>query len=396
MRVQPRFPRRTWAAFVVVSVISGCTVTQPAAKRANEVGFRHEAWRKFLPPSERPSEWSSTVPDRSAGVGRPRPGEFSGDHPRVDDFVEKYRTDLRGFFERAYSRSGRYVPRMQSILAREGLPTELAYLPLIESGYRLEAVSRAGAVGPWQFIRGTGKRYGLRMDGYVDERRDPVKSTRAAAHYLRDLYGMFGNWHLSLAAYNSGEDRVARILSRKGVDSYWDMRDGGLLPRETSDYVPRFLAAVQIAREPGMHGFDASEEAPLRYELVRVDRSLSFKTLARMAGVSEGQIAELNPALVRRMTPPDRRGYRIRLPKGTKARFVAAYADLSRQPEAVVMVSADVQKARRTYRVRRGDTPSIIAERFGVSVPALMRANRWKNARRLQPGQAVRLPVAES
>src|SRR5262249_10011013 len=161
-----------------------------------------------------------------------------------------------GFFTEALSRSGRYVPRMSSILAKEGLPPELAYLPLIESGFRTRAISRAGAVGPWQFIRGTGRRYGLRIDRYVDERRGPVKSTQAAAKYLKDLHEMFGNWHLSLAAYNTGEQNIARILGQGRVQNYWQMSERGYLYEETADFVPEFLAALHIAETPEAYGFD--------------------------------------------------------------------------------------------------------------------------------------------
>src|SRR5262249_24326227 len=158
-----------------------------------------------------------------------------------------------------------------------GLPAELAYLPLIESGYRPQAVSPAGAVGPWQFIPETGRRYGLRIDSLVDERRDPIKSTQAASQYLKDLHEMFGDWELSLAAYNTGEYRVARILQDKNVEDYWDMRDRGYLPSETSNYVPKFLAAVQIARAPQEYGFDTpTHHVPEHYEMVDVDRQVSL------------------------------------------------------------------------------------------------------------------------
>jgi membrane-bound lytic murein transglycosylase D len=156
---------------------------------------------------------------------------------------------------------------MSSILAEEGLPPELVYLPIIESGFRLNAVSPAGAVGPWQFIRGTGKRYGLRIDRYVDERRDP-EGTRAAARYLRDLYDMFEDWHLSLAAYNTGEGNVARVRDTAQTDDYWEMVDRGYLPSETRQYVPRALAAMEIRRLPEEYGFERLEGRPTRYDKV--------------------------------------------------------------------------------------------------------------------------------
>jgi membrane-bound lytic murein transglycosylase D len=240
--------------------------------------------------------------------------------------VTRFQTDLRNFFASALSRSGRYVPRMSSILEKEGVPQELAYLPLIESGFRTGAVSRAGAVGPWQFIRATGQRYGLRIDRYVDERRDPVKSTYAAARYLKDLYDMFGNWHLSLAAYNTGERNISRILGRGDADDFWQMSDRGYLYQETENYVPQFLAALQIAEEPEAYGFQPPDAQPPHYDLVTIKRSLSLATVAQLSGTSTDTIKDLNPALHRGVVPPH--GYAVRLPKGTKETFEVALANL--------------------------------------------------------------------
>jgi hypothetical protein len=204
---------------------------------------------------------------------------------------------------------------MTDILVREGLPAELAYLPLIESGYRPRAVSPAGAAGPWQFIPETGRRYGLRIDSLVDERRDPIKSTHAASLYLKDLHEMFGDWELSLAAYNSGEYRIARILAnKKDVDDFWDMSARGYLPSETSAYVPKFLAAVQIARAPEDYGFSIPPtHVPEHYETVNVDRQVSLHAAANLCGVTATDLAEMNPALRSSVTPS---GYSLRVPAG--------------------------------------------------------------------------------
>ena len=254
---------------------------------------------------------------------------FTFTHPGVERFVAQFQSTGRNSLRGALSRSARYVARMSTILRKRGLPPELAYLPLIESGFRPHAVSHAGAVGPWQFIAATGRRYGLRIDRYVDERRDPVKSTRAAARYLKALYAMFGNWHLSLAAYNNGEQNIVRILETREVADFWEMRRRGYLCAETADFVPQFLAALRIAAAPEAYGFAAPTEHPLRYDLVRLNRPLSLATVARLSGTSTQTIEELNPALHRGVVPPH--GYAVRVPKGTKAVFELAYASLQRR-----------------------------------------------------------------
>lgn len=287
----------------------------------------------------------STFPsDYAEPQTREQADPFRVSHPRVEDYVDRFQTDLRGFFSGALSRSGKYVPRMISILEKEGVPTELVYLPLIESGYRTRAVSPAGAVGPWQFIPGTGRRYGLRIDSYVDERRDPVKSTRAAARYLRDLHDMFGDWHLSLAAYNTGEGRISRILNSGLADDFWEMRDNGYLYRETQEYVPEFLAAVQIAENPEAHGFESPEMENVQYDIVALKSSMQLATIARLAGTSADEIRDLNPALHRGMVPPQ--GYSVRLPKGSKDMFQLALGSYEEEMRNLAVRRAEEARVR--------------------------------------------------
>ena len=309
---QPHLPRHIWLLLLAGAAVSGCMTVRPLESPDLQQTVQHA-------PADR----------QSAGQPARAKGQFSADHPRVAHFVDSFQTRRREFFQDALERSGKYRLRMAAILEREGVPTELAYVPLIESSYRTSAVSPAGAVGLWQFLRETGRRYGLRIDTYVDERRDPIKSTRAAARYLRDLHEMFGDWQLSLAAYNVGAQRIVRALERREIRSYWDITRS--LPRETSDYVPQFLAALYIASAPEAHGFAPPERQPLQHDLVRVRQSLSLRAVARLAGVAVEDLAELNPALVRNVTPPDRHGYRLRVPKGTKGRFKLAYADMGRR-----------------------------------------------------------------
>ena len=308
-----------------LSVTTGCSVMRRPESDS-------QSWRWMQDASTQASTQQTysvgrgTAAHRGSFASDARPSEFDFSHPRVDDYVARFQTDLRGFFSQALSRSGRYVPRMSTILQKEGVPQELAYLPLIESGFRTQAVSRAGAVGPWQFIRQTGQRYGLRIDQYVDERRDPVKSTHAAARYLKDLYEMFGNWHLSLAAYNTGERNISRILGKGVADDFWQMSDRGYLYQETENYVPQFLAALQIAEEPEAYGFEPPEEQPLHYDLVNITKPLTLATVAQLSGTTTDTIKELNPALHRGVVPPQ--GYAVRLPKGTKEAFQVALANL--------------------------------------------------------------------
>jgi membrane-bound lytic murein transglycosylase D len=296
---------------------------------------------------------------------------------------------MRPTLERALQRGNKYLPSMKTTLREEGVPPEFAYgVPIVESGYSLHATSHAGAVGPWQFIRGTGMRYGLRIDGYVDERRDPEKATRAAARYLRDLYDRFGDWHLALAAYNTGEGNIERI-KRKGCEDFWEMRDRGFLPSETSEYVPKVLAAMEVASSAKRYGIDVAKSAPQKFDLIQVTRPISLKAVAQLTSSDLDTIKELNPALKRGVVPPD--GYEVRLPEGTRDQFTLALASY-REPAPVLYAVERRSGGGGNYKVRRGDTLSRIAKRHGVSVQALQRANRIRGSRGLQAGMRIRIP----
>jgi membrane-bound lytic murein transglycosylase D len=333
------------------------------------------------------------VSDHESAPGHPAVAEGSEDkffdttHPKVLGFVDVYQTSMRGFMSGSLERASNYLGTVTTILADEGVPAELAYLPIIESGFRLNAVSPAGAVGPWQFMRMTGRRYGLRIDGYVDERRDPIQSTRAAARYLRDLYDMFGDWHLSLAAYNSGENAIARVRDRRNVSDYWEMTERGYLPRETSEFVPRFIAAMEIARAPESYGFAMPSSGYLQpSEQVHVDRPISLRTIAKLSGTGVGDIQDLNPALCRGVVPPG--GYQVRLPSGTTTRFRRTFAALKVEEKR----QGTVASAPLTHKVRRGETPTSIAKRYKVSVTALMKMNGLRSARQMRVGKVLRIP----
>ncbi len=279
-----------------------------------------------------------------------------------------------------------YGPMIEHILAEEGVPQELKYLAMIESGLTLDARSWAGAVGMWQFMAPTARRYGLTINAWVDERRDPEKATRAAARYLSDLYDEFGKWHLALAGFNCGGGCVREALRRSDAEdpSYWDIHE--YLPRETQGYVPMFIAAARIMENP--KAFDLKSPnptSPLAYDYVPVHGSrLSLSTVARLADTTRSAMETLNPELRRARVPPSKERYYLRIPLGSYPRFAWNYAELpdeKKQPAT-------------TYAVRRGDTLSEIAAQFGTSTDVLRRLNGIQGSI-IRPGDRLVVPVQE-
>lgn len=302
------------------------------------------------------------------------------ENDRVRYFIDTFCGKLRDFFVQALARSGKYIPMMATVLQEAGLPEDLVYLSLIESGFSPSAYSRAKAVGPWQFIRATGVRYGLRIDNWVDERRDPVKSTRAAAAYLKDLHQQFGEWFLAAAAYNAGERRVETALQRTNTSDFWDLTQRKtLLKQETRNYVPKFIAAALIAGEPEKYGFaDLVYEAPVDYDEVTTHKPLTFTTIARLAQTTVTNVKELNPALLRNITPPSGEGFTLRLPSGSGEVFTQAYKSQYDSPNIKVT----------TYTVKKGETLAAIARRYRVRPAEIIEANELKTAQ-LRAGQQL-------
>lgn len=295
------------------------------------------------------------------------------------------RESVRERFAEGLVRAGRYTPMMRAILAREGLPTDLVYVAMIESSFKTAARSRARAQGIWQFIAPTGRRYGLRSGRVVDERSDPVKATEAAAAYLRDLHDMFGDWYLAMAAYDSGEGRVARAIARAGTDDYWELCRLGALPRETRLYVPSVIAAALIDKNQEHYGFRVEPESPAAYETATLRKPVDLRRLAVASGVSYEDLSEMNPELRTTVTPREPAGYRLRVPRGLAAAVEARAVSL---PEAAV-------PALRRHRVARGETIARVARRFGVSAGALADANDLSPSARLTPRSMLVIPDRE-
>jgi membrane-bound lytic murein transglycosylase D len=294
-------------------------------------------------------------------------------------------------------RSGRYEPMIRAQLRDRGMPEDLVYLAFIESGFSPRAYSRAAASGIWQFIEETGERYGLEVNSYIDERRDPFDATRAALDYLQELYNHFGSWYLAAAAYNSGENRVDRILrqragGRKGSDElFW--RIAQYLPEETRNYVPLMLAAGHISKNPAQYGFkDVAYHTPIEFDTAWVTTQTSLELIARAAGVDKEAVRELNPHLVRGVTPPGR-AYAVRIPPDTRFTFAQNFPALCRQElEAEKTRVAMAKLEGRRHTIRRGETLTKIASRYDVSVSSLLSANNGISARQLRPGKVLTIP----
>jgi len=303
----------------------------------------------------------------------------------VSDYIVFFQTRLREKFELWLARSGQYIPIMRDILREHQLPEDLVFLALIESGFNPKAFSRAKAAGPWQFIKSTGKKYGLRIDQWIDERRDPVKSTVAAARYLKDLFGMFGSWPLSMASYNAGEGKIMRAMARTKADDFWELKQSRHIRPETKNYVPKFMAATIIAKNPQKYGFSIEYHPLFTYDEVEIPKATPLKTIAKAAGVTLAEIKAYNPELKKETTPPNYPHYRLKLPIGTRETFLANFTPGSeKEPK-----SSDVQK----HRISKGETLSSIARKYDVSVGSLIQANELKRNSTLKAGHYLIIPA---
>ncbi|MGH9868879.1 MAG: LysM peptidoglycan-binding domain-containing protein [Candidatus Polarisedimenticolia bacterium] len=299
--------------------------------------------------------------------------------------IFKNRRDFRNSFLGGYERYGWYEEMIHRTLAEEGMPQDLIYMAFLESTYKTSAYSRARAKGIWQFMTPTGRQYGLKVDRFVDERSHPEKSTRAAARYMKDLYGIFGDWHLAIAAYNTGAGNIMRAQRRSGKTSYWDLARTKYMRLETKNFVPAILALALISKDPAKYGFEGVRHNPtLRYDTVSVNGATKLSLIARLAEVSEDDIRFLNPHLRLGVTPPYEKTYEVKVPAGAGVQVARGYEALP-ESERITAVAS-------THTVRRGETLASIASRYGISVRELSSLNGIRNANRISIGTRLTVP----
>jgi len=300
---------------------------------------------------------------------------------QVDQYIKYFQTKGRKQFEIWLKRYGQYKDIILPILKEHEMPEELIYLAMIESGLNPKAYSKANASGMWQFIYSTGKKYGLSRDWYKDERQDPVKATHAACEYLKDLYLLFDNWYLAIAAYNCGEGRVLRATRLHQTYDFWQLHS---LPKETRNYIPYFLSAAIMAQSPEEYGFKMPKSEPIMFDEVVLDKSADLAVLARVAGIKGKTIRQYNPELRQSATPADG-PYTLKLPKGKKEHFLASWNTI---PENERFAPQFVM-----HRVKYGESLWTIAKKYGVSIHDLASVNNIRNRHKIRVGQKMKVPV---
>jgi membrane-bound lytic murein transglycosylase D len=284
--------------------------------------------------------------------------------------------------ETGLRRSGRYREMIARVLQEEGVPQDLIYLAQAESAFQPLALSRAGARGIWQFVAYRGHEYGLRHTWWVDERQDPVKATRAAAQHLRDLYGMFGDWYLAMAAYNCGPGNVQKGIERTGYADFWELYKRNVLPRETRNYVPIILALTLIAKDAAHYNIQAEPEAPVPTDVVKPGRAIDLRLVAESIDVDVETLRSLNPSLLRFATPDDP-SFELHLPQGTSQKF----------SDEIAVIPADKWVSWRRHRVEAGETLTALAKKYRVTAAAIADANNLERNAALDAGEKLIIPA---
>ena len=337
-----------------------------------------------LPVAEPLSE--SIVEYLNADPQLPYFGDFPLDnHARINNLISRYQGSNKKTFSRWLERAGRYIPKIQIIFAAEGVPLDLAYLAMIESGFNVRAYSWAHAAGPWQFIESTGRLYGLGNDWWQDGRLDLEKSTRAAAKHLKYLHKRFsGDWYLAVAAYNAGGGKVRKAIKKSGSRDFWILTEGQVLQEETKNYLPKLLAALHIVKNLEAYGFSNLKlDEPLEYETITLETSTDLEIIAQFCGISYQELKDLNPELKRWCTPPGIKHYPLRIPFGSAGKVKTLYVQLPKSQRASF----------HRHQIKSGDTLQALARKYRIHVDDIVALNNIKNPRALQLGYNLILPL---
>jgi membrane-bound lytic murein transglycosylase D len=309
----------------------------------------------------------------------------------VQDWIDYFQGRGSDYMETYLSRSSKYVPLMKEIFRREGLPEDLVYVALIESGFSSVAKSSASAVGFWQFMRATGKRYGLQCDSYIDERRDFVKATVAAADYFKGLYNLFGSWYLAIASYNVGENRIKNLVMKYHTRDFWKLAQMKRLPKETKNYIPKFLAARMIAKDPAKYGFTDIQYMPaIEFSEIELGHSVDMKRLAQEMNIDYDELKDLNPAFKKGIAL-DKSGHLIlRVPKdtGDRAKAAAVFALVKDRNQLKVVDDDEIS----FYRVKNGENLGKIAKKFHTTTRRLRALNNLGSRTRIVAGKKLKVP----
>ncbi|HNS13950.1 MAG TPA: LysM peptidoglycan-binding domain-containing protein [Syntrophorhabdaceae bacterium] len=300
--------------------------------------------------------------------------------------IQWFTGEKRKVFGNWLKRAKQYVPVIKEILRKNGMPEDLVYLAMIESGFNPKAYSTAKASGPWQFIYGTGERYGLKVNYWVDERRDPEKSTVAAAKYLRDLFNQFGCWYLAAAGYNAGEKRIEKAIEKHNTNDFWELVKYNTLPRETREYIPRLIAAAIIAKDPEKFGFGSiTYDQPVQFAEIKVPGGTPLSAVAKAASLDLDSVRSYNPEIIRGITPPNLELYAIKLP---------APVDKEEFADNLKTAMNGQRKIRSliTYKVRKKDTIAKIAKRYKVKSEDICLVNGFENMPDVRPGMKIQIP----
>lgn len=361
-------------------------VTPEARREPGPVADDSTVW---VPPDFDP--WADAFAESSRLQGRTPVVTYDpAVNQHVKFFVDRFTTIRRDVVGLWFQRSPRYLGMILPVFRSRGLPDELAYTAMIESGFNPRAVSRVGAKGLWQFMAPTARLYGLRVDRWVDERLDPEKSTVAAASYLRDLYARYGSWELAQAAYNAGAVTVDRAVRKTGSTDFWRLARTKLLKRETKDFVPAIHAVVVIGRDPSFYGFETGGATTFPdFDVVTVRAGTDLRKVAARTGIPLQELRALNPTLIRGVTPPGK-AWEVRVPSGTRESVMAA---LTPRKKVVRAASAGHRSSGspEVHIVRPRDTVAAIAKRYGVSVGNVVRWNNLESGDSIRPGDRLRV-----